>query len=299
MACNSEKCHCPACNEERRLKGLEHRVDVLELRESNRDMMRSLDREKRIVEAHGVPLPLNNRARVVARNSRGPVYRGWGFDDDVFWQWQRSKVREDLWRRMDIKTHVTFGAPWSNRGKPVTPWGAPISYVSAVERTEHKRVGEIEQTVTDRVEFDVRNYEIGPAKIEIACNPTREVPGRFQDRWTGPEQLAKYGSRDDYFSTPKCRITFPFLRRPKEKTMTPEIIRAVMRLLETSTITPHGTTRRMFEDAVDLDLADRVESSGCPPAYRISTKGRVFAKAILALPLPVLAEPEWKMPPRS
>jgi hypothetical protein len=67
-----------------------------------------------------------------------------------------------------------------------------------------------------------------------------------------------------------------------------------MRLYVNGSIDPHVTVRGMFNDAVDLGLA-----SGSRGTYRITPKGSVFAKALLAVPLPVQAEPEWKMPPRS
>lgn len=309
MACNSEKCHCPACDEERRLKGLEHRVDVLELRESNRDMMNALDRER----PFGISLPVNKRSRQIASNSRGPVYRGWG-DDDIIWQWQQSKHRDGLWGRLNLKTRTIFGRPWTSKGRPITPWGAPLSHfsttpkITAVEHVEHKRVGEIERVVTDRVEFDVRDYAAGPENIRIVYNyaPHSGISGRFMPEEDGGQGDAlryvtdkRWSSLQHYGCGAEAFMRQVRAANPKEKSMTPEIVRALMRLLENSSVTPHVTTRRMFDDAVNLDLADRIERSGCPPTYRISSKGRVFVKAILALPMPVQAEPEWTMPPRS
>lgn len=313
MACNSDKCHCPACNEERRLKSLETRVAMLELHTDDARDILARDRDwrgKRLV------LPHNIGSRRVGEGPRGPVYMGWHSDDKLMWRWKRSFLHPNHWRRVNIRTEELFGSEWSNHGRPITPWGSPTVSNSSVtlERSEHKRVGQIERTVTDRV--IVENNPTNRSWIEDKFGEHRFIAREaVTGRWSakrfefGAEKfMNQLRNSEPVFDTATLRnamrdipkwhdFVSEKLERPK---MTPTMIHMLMRAyteypgdIQLSHVSPSGLTA-----AQDLRTAGILDFTR-PEVARLTSKGRVLAEAILNLPEPVQAEPEWKMPPRS
>lgn len=347
MKCNSDKCHCPDCMEARkelRLTAVEKRVDTLELRESNRDMMRAFDMRNRYRGKFGEPvlidtvaLPTTNKhSRKISEGKYGPIYKGWTCDPDITWRWRQSSARQDLWRRMNLHTRETFGQPWSNRGRPVTPWGTPLVMKRdkiVVEHDETNKVGTISQTKTDRVIVDNNpanrswiedkfgeptwTKKSGWEKLGDYMTATPDYEGVVTGRWRGPikfseevrearlaDVMTQMRNSKPFFETPAIKAAFPNLKEPPM--FTSDEIMAMMTLynrhndatqpLSSSRVSSNrvSTFNVLFDKGLALRDCVRGELS-----YTISPKGLVFVEALRNTPLPVQAEPEWTMPPRS
>lgn len=265
MACNSDKCHCPNCEEERRS-----------------------------VVAHPDNHVTVAGSRVVHRGPLGKGYRGYGRDPDRIWHWQESRARPGLWRKWDIEAGRFFGAPWSFRpdfpgmGRciPIHTTHHVGGFVAgpnghgdrAREYSEQKRVGEMEQTHTVR-------FEGNPEPSESW------VRDRFRRAYGGfiapppPEtEVRQVDARTEYAMTPimlEIMLHAYYVCEGWPRRGTPAYREAVMKLKTLGLITE--TT----DEESDRHLGWRIKAT---------ERGAVYVKGLLAVALPMKAEPEWRMP---
>lgn len=321
--CNSNRCHCPDCEEEKReqtqnlrLTSVEHRVGALE-------------------RAARPPTHPDHRVRVfgaetIHRGPKGRVYRGYSRDPNLIWRWRMWDKNPSFWRKWDIDRACYFGAPWKPRYGylPPHPQGAR-------EYSEHKRVGEIERTKTVRFEGNPEPNESWvrdrflreTAPVIDAKDGFTPFPGKQDEffRTPSPHKLwarggfwpKSYGTRASqaeaglYYDGPtKVGVTLAdaakFMTsveiKPEGNAMSP-IMLEIMLHAHYSCEAFHRWHAPIYGPSVrklkSLGLIENTENSERGTSgwtIKATEKGKVYVAALLATPMPIKPEPEWRMP---
>lgn len=151
--CNSDKCHCPRCEDSRRITRLESTVAELDRRLRERVI------EPRVPKTFYERIQFELRERNRGLTGEHKIYHSEG----CYWKWHRTILG---WRKRDIRKRAMFGPAYrhieftrdgfrtSSRAIVMDHGDVFGRRHSATEHTTVKRVGDMEHTETKRYEFD-------------------------------------------------------------------------------------------------------------------------------------------------
>lgn len=332
-ACNSHKCHCPACLASRtdRLSEVEKRVATLELRESNRDTFAMAAARRAVL---GTPTTLREDikhpdnhvvvrgARVLRQTRTGKLYQGWdsihtGAHPMLIWRWREFPLKPSWWRKFDERAGRFFGAPWRY---PMTQFYRPIEsplHETSITFTDEKQVGDIRRANTITISNPsapdlgwLRRHFAGDAVSSF--EPAQfDTPVFSAGGLVGREHYAELrrkkpwkGGGDWMCGSWDTKVGY---RRDHngnmEYAMTPFMLEVLLHAHYSVEFFPrmHAPAySESFQRLTNLGLIEvtsvreRIECK--THIIKTTPKGRVYVKALLDLPLPVQSEPQWSMP---
>lgn len=275
--CNSDKCHCPRCQEaESRLGRLVHdRVEVAVARAMRAERQHGFGAAARHVIKKKTDAQRAEQLRV-QNKGLDPIHHTHYSPTEGYWKWQRVAGG---WRMKKWGSNVLFGPLFDElnftrdgyraySGSGIVSGLAmreqiPASYI---EHSETKVVGAISQTVTDRIEF-AGDECAGPTKI-----------GANLQAWANGGSLPT--GEKPMLSSLQLTILFWRASRPRH---TPFPL-------------AHDTMGVVRKTLRDLEVMGLIAFGGEDLEYDLTDRAKVLIDAIHKLPLPVQTPAPWVMP---
>lgn len=298
---NSNKCHCPECSKVRAQVR-----DLARLEFNAAEFDAELARKARFTTPKGrIAFPLADEKEFEEwAAGRCAVLRRVYFsrEHDCHWQWRY--YAGEGWRKTNVKTGQKFGptfrrvehtetgyrasrarsaSPRIEHGASRRPWGK----AAAIEHIETKQVGDLSQTVTDRVEFEGSppagkwSADI-PYGGKLSSWVEQSFIGGGAKTGADAENPINLTKEDDAVLNPlKLSILFWRASHPGGRGYP-----------FPSGLGAHHVDRTLRE----LEREQLITLGVLAGEYALTERARVFVSAVKALPLPIKPEPAWEMP---